>query len=160
MFELKHISPAAIPRALAKAERYRLLNEPSEAESICLDVLLTDPENQQALVTLLLALTDGFGESPGVDVSRAHRSCLPRLREPYERHYYAGHHPRALGPRTCWPRPCRVHVSLGWIREAMREYEKAVAISPAGQRGRDPALERLRAAVRARRAASSRAKPR
>jgi len=27
-FELKALSPEAIPRALAKAERYRLLNEP------------------------------------------------------------------------------------------------------------------------------------
>ena len=33
-FELKALSPDAVPRALAKAERYRLLNEPSEAESI------------------------------------------------------------------------------------------------------------------------------
>ncbi len=33
-FELKTLSPEAVPRALAKAERYRLLNEPGEAESI------------------------------------------------------------------------------------------------------------------------------
>ena len=36
MFELKPLSREAIPRALEKAERYRLLNEPAEAESICL----------------------------------------------------------------------------------------------------------------------------
>ena len=42
MFELKPISTAAIPRAVAKAERYRLLNEPQEAESICRDVLRVD----------------------------------------------------------------------------------------------------------------------
>ena len=35
-FQLKTLSPEAVPRALAKAERYRLLNEPGEAESICL----------------------------------------------------------------------------------------------------------------------------
>ena len=55
MCELKPLSAAAIPAALEKAERYRLLNEPAEAESICLDVLKTDPENQQAIITLLLA---------------------------------------------------------------------------------------------------------
>jgi len=33
-FELKTLSPEAVSRAMAKAERYRLLNEPSEAESI------------------------------------------------------------------------------------------------------------------------------
>ena len=53
MFELKPLSTEAIPAALEKAERYRLLNEPGEAESICLDVLKADPENQQALITLV-----------------------------------------------------------------------------------------------------------
>ena len=43
MFDLKPLSKDAIPAALAKAERYRLLNEPGEAESICLDVLRIDP---------------------------------------------------------------------------------------------------------------------
>ena len=60
MFELKHIGPEAIPAALDKAERYRLLNQPDAAESICEDVLAVDPDNQPALITLLLALTDQF----------------------------------------------------------------------------------------------------
>ena len=58
MFELKRLSDEAIPAALEKALRYRLLDEPAEAESICHDVLEIDPKNQQALVVLLLALTD------------------------------------------------------------------------------------------------------
>jgi hypothetical protein len=37
MFELKPLSQAAIPAALEKAMRYRLLNEPGEAASICQD---------------------------------------------------------------------------------------------------------------------------
>ena len=45
MLQLKPLSRDAIPSALAKAERYRLLNEPGEAESICLDVLQIDPHN-------------------------------------------------------------------------------------------------------------------
>ncbi len=63
MFELKRLSEDAIPAALERALRYRLLNEPAEAESICHDVLRIDPENQEALVLLLLALTDRFGKS-------------------------------------------------------------------------------------------------
>ena len=47
MFELKPLNKDAIPAALDKAMRYRLLNEPGAAESICLDVLRIDPENQQ-----------------------------------------------------------------------------------------------------------------
>ena len=48
MFELKRLSTAAIPGALSKAERYRLLNEPEEAQSI---VTITDPvAGRQAFV--------------------------------------------------------------------------------------------------------------
>ena len=50
IFELKPLTQEAIPKALEKAERYRLLKEPAQAESICLDVLQIDPGNQQALV--------------------------------------------------------------------------------------------------------------
>ena len=45
-FTLKPISPEAIPEALQKAERYRLLNEPAQAESLCQDVLAVEPNNQ------------------------------------------------------------------------------------------------------------------
>ena len=88
-FELKPIDPEATPRALQKAERYRLLNEPEEAESICLDILAIEPDNQEALVTLLLALTDQFRSDCGRCPARA-RALLPRLRDEYERCYYAG----------------------------------------------------------------------
>ena len=67
MFELKPISSAGIPRAIAKAERYRLLNEPEEAESICLDILQVDADNQEVLVMLLLAITDQFGKNHDVE---------------------------------------------------------------------------------------------
>ena len=58
MYELKQINKESIPKTLKKALRYRLLHEPLQAESICRDVLEIDAENQQALTTLLLALTD------------------------------------------------------------------------------------------------------
>ena len=70
-FALKTLSPEAVVRALAKAERYRLLNEPGEAESICLDALDVDADNQEALVTLLLALTEQFDEDPTTKVTHA-----------------------------------------------------------------------------------------
>ncbi len=54
MAEIKALSQEAIPEALQMAERYRLLNEPDEAESICLDILAVDPNHQEALITLLL----------------------------------------------------------------------------------------------------------
>src|SRR5450759_5054351 len=89
MSELKALSKEAIPAALEKAERYRLLNEPAEAESICLDVLRADPENQTALITLLLAVTDRFGKGYGVSDTQA-KELLSRVKGEYERAYYTG----------------------------------------------------------------------
>ena len=75
MFELKPLSPDAIPQALEKAHHYRLLNEPAEAESICLDVLEIDPDNQQALVTLLLALTDRLTKGYAIGARKRKDVC-------------------------------------------------------------------------------------
>jgi hypothetical protein len=86
-FDLKPIHADAIPEALEKAERYRLLNEPAQAESICLDILAVDRLNQQALVMLLLAITDQFGDGAS---ARCAREILPRFEREYDRDYYAG----------------------------------------------------------------------
>src|ERR1043166_9749942 len=89
MSELKKLSKEAIPAALEKANRYRLLNEPCEAQSICLDVLKADPDNQEAIITLMLALTDRFTRGYGVSDTQA-KELLSRIRGEYERAYYNG----------------------------------------------------------------------
>ena len=129
MFELKLLSKEAVPAALEKAMRYRLLNEPGEAESICLDVLKADPDNQEALVTLLLALTDRFGRGYSVGALDA-RDVVARLRDPYERAYYEGivHERKAKA---------RLHDGFGhdayeYLQEAMNRYEEAGKICPPG----------------------------
>ena len=58
MPELKPLTKEALSRALEKAERYRLLKEPEQAESICQDVLLIEPDInavQQRNVSFLIA---------------------------------------------------------------------------------------------------------
>jgi hypothetical protein len=85
---LKPLSVDAIPSALVNAERYRFLNEPGEAESICLDVLAVDPANQAARVMLILALTDQLLDDPGA-LPKA-RALAAELDDAYEREYYAG----------------------------------------------------------------------
>src|SRR5467141_1500552 len=128
MFELKRLSQDAIPAALEKALRYRLLNEPGEAESICHDVLHIDPENQQALVILLLAVTDRMGKSYAVGVVQA-QEVLPRLHDPYERTYYAGIIcERRAKARLHQGSPGSGHEAYQLLREAMNWYEKAEAI--------------------------------
>lgn len=85
--ELKPISREAIPGALERVERYRLLGEPWQAESICEDILRIDARNQDALRGLLLALTDQFGES--VQTGRALEAAA-HLDSEYDRAYYEG----------------------------------------------------------------------
>ncbi len=89
MPELKQLHKDAIPAALEKAERYRLLNEPGEAESICLDILAVDPDNQRAIIMLLLALTDRFDKEYGVSETQT-KELLTRVRSEYDRAYYSG----------------------------------------------------------------------
>ncbi len=89
MPDLKKISTAAVPRALQKAERYRLLNQSWATESICLDILEVDPTNQQVIVMLILALTDQFGDEPKALARRA-TALLDRIADPYQRAYYHG----------------------------------------------------------------------
>src|ERR1700674_1633409 len=89
MYELKPISSQGVPRAIARAERYRLLNEPQEAESICRDILRVDADNQAGIPMLLLAITDQFGKNPDVGAEQAMKVLGKRSGE-YERSFYAG----------------------------------------------------------------------
>ncbi len=143
MFELKRISTAAIPRAIDKAERYRLLNEPEEAESICHDVLEVDAGNQEVLVMLLLAITDQFGRSPAVSAGDATR-VLQKLEGGYERSYYAGVIAERWG-KALVRRGAHSSAASGFFAEAMDCYSRAMNSSPAGN---DDAILRWNACVR------------
>jgi hypothetical protein len=142
-FTLRSISKAAIPAALAKAEHYRLLNEPEQAESICLDILATDPDNQQALVVLILSITDQFGRSGGPSVQAA-LDYLKLLDDPYRRHYYEGLIWERDG-RAALGRPMGSSFAYDIFRSAMSCYEQASAMSPADN---DDAILRWNACVR------------
>jgi hypothetical protein len=142
MRELKPLSADAVDAALSKAERYRLLNEPGEAESICLDVLAVDASNQAAHVMLLLALTDQFGEVPGTH-ARA-REVLASLQSGYDRAYYAG----IIAERRAKAQLARGGSSVGaydWIADAMQSFEEADRLRP---QGNDDARLRWNACVR------------
>jgi hypothetical protein len=131
-FKLKPISREAIPRAIQKAERYRLINQSWAAESICRDVLEIDPTNQQVLVMFVLALTDQLGDDHG-RIMRAVRDTLPRITDPYQRSYYTGitseRSGQALLHRGGMGSGAMAYDAL---REAMTWYERAEAIRPAG----------------------------
>jgi len=145
VFELKRLSTSAIPAALAKAERYRLLNEPEEAQSICEDVLAADPSNFDAVRTFVLALTDTFANHDGNNVNRA-QELVARLPSEYERAYFAGlvaeRRARALLSRSG---PGRALTAGDFVREAMRQFERAEGVKPADN---DDALLRWNACAR------------
>ena len=143
MFQLKSISRESIPAALEKAERYRLLNEPGLAESICHDILEIDPQNTRAVVIMILAKTDQFNMT--MDVNAA-RQLLNHLADDYDRHYYAGiiceRKGRAVLAQNA---PGVNHICYDWLCDAMEHYEKAEAVRPPGN---DDAILRWNTCVR------------
>ncbi len=145
MFTLKPLTKDAIPAAIEKAMRYRLLNEPAEAESICLDVLRIDPDNQQAVVVLLLALTDRFGKGYAVSATQT-QEVLGKIKNDYERAYYTGIIAERKGKAVlAQGSPGCAFRAHDHFSEAMHWYEKAEKIRPLGN---DDALLRWNACAR------------
>jgi hypothetical protein len=145
MFELKPLHKEAIPKALEKAQWYRALNEPGEAESICLDILQIDPENQEALVTLLLAVTDRFGRGYAIGATQA-QEVLTRIKDEYQHAYYAGIIcERRAKAQLLQGVPGGGFDAYEWLREAMNWYEKAETLRPLGN---DDAILRWNACAR------------
>jgi hypothetical protein len=143
--ECKTIRTSAVEHALEKADRYRLLNDPEQAESICLDVLAVDADNVRAKRTLILALTDQFATSSVTSKGALARKLASELGTDYEVHYYAG---------LICEREGRAYLHKGLsgsfayesFEEAMHHFEAAEAVRPEGE---DEAILRYNACVRA-----------
>jgi len=142
-FELKTISVQSIPEALSKVERYRLLNEPVLAESICLDVLAVVPDHHQALIFLLLARTDQFHSNVQ---PKGALEVLAQIKGDYEQAYYAG---------VIWERVGNAILRHGdpgartsayhALVDAMSHYERAMKFASPGN---DAAILRWNACAR------------
>jgi hypothetical protein len=144
MYALKPISHDSVAGALAKAERYRLLNEPNEAESICHDILQIEPGNQAALINLILALTEQIAHD-----TRAFPDAMANvasLDSTYGRAYYAG---------IAWERRAKARYQAGgpgahryvydWVVCALQLFETAEPLRP---QGNDDVLLRWNACIR------------
>ena len=131
-FKLKPISRESIPRAIQKAERYRLISQSWAAESICRDILEIDPANQQVLVMFVLALTDQLADDHA-QVMKVVRETLPRIADTYQRAYYTGIASERSG-QALLHRGGMGSGAMAYdaFREAMMWYEQAEAIRPAG----------------------------
>jgi len=128
-FELKPLSEKGIKSALEKAKHYRLLNEPLQAESICRDILDHEPDNQGAIVNLILSLTDQFANNLGPQFKECKELCA-KLDTEQDRAYYAG---------IAAERRAMTHLSdrgaesgllaYEWFEKAMANYETADGLS-------------------------------
>lgn len=133
MFELKKISADSVPSALEMAHRYRLLNEPHTAESICRDILEVEPNNEQATITLLLALTDNFANEINPSFTKA-IEVAEELTDPSSQAYYSG---------IIYERRAKAHLRIGgpnaremaysWLEKAMRAFDDAMTHSNQGK---------------------------
>lgn len=132
-FELKKLTHEGIESALSKAERYRLLNEPAEAASICRDVLAVDAENQLALVSLMLSLSDQY--ALGSDPSREIEALSKRVADPFDRAYFTGLALERRAKALFRQRGANMgtsHIVHAWMHQAMELFEQAETIRPAG----------------------------
>ena len=104
-----------------------------------------DPQNQQALVMLLLALTDQFGKGSPECFDEA-KLVVPKLHDEYHRLYYSGIIRERRGQACAIEgRPKSTEVAYAWIRQAMDYYERAERIRP---HANDDALLRWNSCVR------------
>ncbi len=132
MFTLKTLSMDSIQSALQKAERYRLLNEPREAESISLDILQVDPDNQEALMMLVLAHTDKFKTEFNPAFNNA-LNVLKQLHDEYSKTYYRGViFERRAKAHLSRSEPSSNSMAYDFFIKAMSEYEQILESNPDG----------------------------
>lgn len=144
MFALKALSHESIPGAIARAEHYRFLKEPAEAESICRDVLDVEPGNQRALICFVLAGSDQLKQEP-----KAFHNALAaaaKIEGAYEKAYYSG---------ILWERRAKAqledrgrgtrHSVYEWMVKALHCFGEAERLRPPGN---DDALLRWNTCVR------------
>ena len=143
--QLKSLTAAGIERAVERAHYFRLLNEPAQAESTYLDILRTEPNNQRALIGLLLALSDQFALGISIDNSRI-EEILNRITDEYEKLYLRGVvFERMARAKVEQGLPHASTIAYDLSRQAMGLYEQAEQCRPEGN---DDSLLRWNACVR------------
>ena len=134
MFELKRLSHGArFRRRWRRRSATACSTSPARRRASASTCCGSIPAHQDALVTLVLALTDQF---PTGSIGRAdgrrrggRRAAPRRLQAPVP----LGHHPRAPRQgRAATRSPGSARSVHEWLREAMSCYEAAEAIRPAG----------------------------
>jgi tetratricopeptide (TPR) repeat protein len=117
-YALKRLPPETLDAAIAKAEHYRDLNQPEEAESICRDILDVDKAHQKAWKLVGLALTDRFATGQ-VGLLEDAIAAFEQLSDPYERVYHVG---------VAWERAAKAHLERNEAHSAVAAFEHALGL--------------------------------
>src|SRR5690606_38249214 len=100
-----------------------------QAESICRDILAVEPNNQEALVKLILCLTDQF---KGGNSGKEANALLPQLTEDYQREYYTGIVLEREGKAALHREfPDSKHDAYEWLNGDMEAFGRGIALSSA-----------------------------
>lgn len=129
MPEPQPIPKGNVQKAMERAEHYRLLNEPEQAESICRDIVSVDPENEKAWIHLLLSLSDQFPKDKE-DARKEATEALVHIKSDFLNHYYQGIIHERWG-RANMKFGHGHQAVMSWISKAMQSYQKAIELAPA-----------------------------
>ena len=126
---LHNIHADSVELALEKARQYRSLAEPEIAESICLDILHIEPDNQKAIVLYIQALSDQLHHAGKKTQVKSIEEAIEKLQSRYQQFYYTGllHERRARFMLT--QSMARVF-AYDYFIEALQFYQKAEKIRP------------------------------
>jgi len=103
-----------------------MLNDPISAESICLDILRTDPDNQAAMIIMLLALTDRFDRELMPAFPKA-MDLLKRLSDQYCKDYYGGVvFERRAKAHLASNQPGSGEIAYQWFEKALAAFDRAL----------------------------------
>lgn len=126
---LHDIRISAVGKALEKAVQYRSLLEPEIAESICLDILKIDPENQDVLIVYMLALLDQISRTENQNQIKTIETAIEKLKSQYQRYYYTGllNERRA---RHLLTQAMSHSFAYDYFIEALKSYQQAIDRCP------------------------------
>ncbi len=118
-----------IDTVLDKARQYRTLNEPDLAISICIDVFAVDPDNQEALVVYILALTDQCSHGTTKVQHNKILDTIARFSSEFHRTYYTGIYFERKA-RALLKNPMSQSFAYEGLMEAISKYEIAEKMAP------------------------------
>ncbi|AFJ01431.1 hypothetical protein Q7C_252 [Methylophaga frappieri] len=126
---LHDIHADSVELAIDRARQYRSLLEPEIAESICLDVLHIQPDNQQARIIYILALTDQIDVSGSQSPFQAIETAIELLDNPYQQQYYTGIYFERRA-RFMLSQPMSRAFAYDYFVKALQCYQQAEKIRP------------------------------